>query len=100
VLKISVIDTPWQRKLVVEGKLIFPWAAELRTAYESSAADLAGREIVIEIRDLMAVSQEGENVLLELMNKGVTFHSSGVFTRQVMKTLARRERRKLHQASK
>jgi hypothetical protein len=35
VLKISVIDTSRQRNLVVEGKLIFPWAAELKNACET-----------------------------------------------------------------
>jgi hypothetical protein len=29
-LKISILDTPSHRRLVVGGKLIAPWAAELR----------------------------------------------------------------------
>ena len=49
-----------------------------------------GREPVIEVRNLTAISQEGENVLLELMKRGVKIHCSGVFTKQVLRQLARR----------
>jgi anti-anti-sigma regulatory factor len=91
-LKISILDTPRQRRLVLEGKLIAPWAAEVATASEKAAADLGGRELVIDMRNLTAISEDGENVLLALMNEGVRFHSSGVFTKHVMKKVARRTR--------
>jgi hypothetical protein len=47
-LKISLIDSATQRRLVVEGKLLAPWVAELRSACEKARADLRGRELVIE----------------------------------------------------
>jgi hypothetical protein len=91
-LKISVIDGRKQQRLILEGKLIAPWAAELKTACDRARADLHGRELVIDIKDLTAISQEGENVLLELMNDGVKFRSDGVFTKHVLRQLARRIR--------
>ena len=48
-LKISLIDSPRQRRLVVEGKLIAPSAAELRNASQEARADLRDRELVIEM---------------------------------------------------
>jgi hypothetical protein len=36
-LKISIHDTPSQRQLLVEGKLIAPWAAELQTCMVASS---------------------------------------------------------------
>src|SRR5689334_9228278 len=74
-LKISILDTPSHRRLVVEGKLIAPWAAELRSAWREAAADLTGRELVIDVKDLTAISEDGENVLLELMKEGIKFRS-------------------------
>jgi hypothetical protein len=47
-LKISLIDSTKQRQLIVEGKLIAPWAAELRNACQQASADRRGRELVIE----------------------------------------------------
>jgi hypothetical protein len=37
------------------------------------------RELVIEVRDLSVISEDGQNLLLDLMRKGVRFRSSGVF---------------------
>ncbi len=59
-LKISLIDSSRQRRLVVEGKLIAPWAAELKSTCERARADLRGRELVIEMKQITMISQEGE----------------------------------------
>ena len=94
-LKISLIDNARQRRLVVEGKLIAPWAAELRSACEKATADLHGRELVIEMKHVTAISLEGENVILELINAGIKFRCDGVFTKHVVKQLTRRANKNL-----
>ena len=38
-LKISILDTQSHRRLVVEGKLIAPWAAELTSVWRKATAD-------------------------------------------------------------
>jgi hypothetical protein len=91
--KISIIDRRHQRRLVLEGKLVAPWTTELRAVCERARADLHHRELVVDIKNLIAISQEGENLLLELMKEGTTFRSRGVFTKHVLAQLARRARR-------
>ena len=97
-LKITIIDTPDRRRFVLEGKLVAPWAAELRNECRKAAAELRGRELVIELRNVTCISQDGENVLLELMKEGVRFRSSGVFTKHVVKQLASKIRRNVTEA--
>jgi anti-anti-sigma regulatory factor len=92
-LKITIIDAPDRRRLVLEGKLVAPWVAELRRECREAAANLRGRQIVIELRNVTYISEDGENVLLELMKEGVRFRSSGVFTKHIMKRLACRSRK-------
>ena len=92
-LKISLIDSARQRRLVVEGKVIAPWAAELRRVCEQAGADLRGRELIVEMKHITAISQEGENVILELLNGGVKFRCDGLFTKHVVKDLTRRARK-------
>jgi hypothetical protein len=92
-LKISILDTPSQRRLVIEGKLVGPWAAELLRVWRQATADLNGRALVIDAKGLTATAEDGENVLLELMKEGASFRSSGVFTKQVLKRMARKTRR-------
>jgi len=99
-LKISIVDTPSHRRLVIEGKLIAPWAAELWKVWQDAPADLNGRELVIDVKGLTAITEDGENVLLELMKEGARFRSSGVFTKHVLKQLARKVRRNVQEAKR
>jgi anti-anti-sigma regulatory factor len=89
-LKICTVENRSQRRLVLEGKLVAPWAGELRVACEKARADLGDRELVVDVKNLTAISQAGENVLIELMTEGVKFRGSGVFTKHMLKQLARR----------
>ena len=89
-LKICIVENRNQRRLVLEGKLIAPWAAELRPACEKAKTDLGDRELVVEMKNLTAINQAGENLLLELMREGVKFRGSGVFTKHLLKELTRR----------
>lgn len=88
-LKITVVEDRQQRRLIVEGRLIAPWAAELTNAYEAGKADLEERELVVDLRSLTAVSTEGEAVLLQLMREKARF-LCGVYMREVLKQLAAR----------
>jgi hypothetical protein len=99
-LKISLIDSARQRRVIVEGKLIAPWAAELRNACEEARADLLGRDLVIEMKHLTTISQEGENVIVELINAGFKFRCRGVFTRHVLKQLTRRANQELRKTER
>ena len=86
-LRISVVESPRRCRLVVEGKLIAPWTAELAAAWEKARADLHGRELIVDLRSLTAIGAEGESVLLKLMSEKVKFRC-GVFTKEVLRRLA------------
>ena len=59
-MKISLVDGPTQRRLIVEGKVITPWAAELRTTCEDARVDLGGRELVVEMKHVTTMPQLGD----------------------------------------
>ncbi len=82
---------------MVEGKLIAPWAAELRSACHTATVDLNGRQLVIDMHNLTVINQEGENVVLELMNEGVMFRASGIYAKFVLANVARRAHAKLQE---
>jgi hypothetical protein len=67
--------------LVLEGRLIAPWVAELRTTWKTAKTELQGRALVIDLGNIIVISQEGENALLELMSEGVKFRCGGVLTK-------------------
>lgn len=88
--KISIIDTPSQRTLVVEGKLIEAVVDELRTSWKNTSRDLDGRKLVIDLNSLTVISREGEDAIFQLMQQGAKFSCAGILTRHVLKRLARR----------
>ena len=98
-LKISILDTPNYRRLMVEGKLMGPWASELASVWRQAATELNGRELVVDVKGLTVITEDGENVLLELMKEGARFRS-GVFTKQVLKRLARKIRSNVQEEKK
>jgi hypothetical protein len=92
-LRISVIDSRTERRLVLEGKLIAPWVAELRSAWKAANGEIEGRALVVDLENITVMSQEGENALLELMSEGAKFRCRGVLTTHVIQQLRRRSKR-------
>jgi hypothetical protein len=88
--KIFIVDSPAQRRLVVEGKLSGPWVGELRSTCKNASRVLDGRKLVIDLSSLTVISREGEDAILDLMKDGAKFSCAGILTRHVLKRLARR----------
>ena len=96
--KISIVDTPSQRKLMVEGRLSGPWVDELRSTWRNASRDLDGRKLVIDVSSLTVISREGEDAIFDLMKQGAKFSCGGVLTRHVLKRLAMKCHGKLRDA--
>jgi hypothetical protein len=90
-LRITVVAGRTQLRLVAEGVLISPWVAELRTAWRRACMRAEGRKLVLDLRDVTQISEEGEIVLSELMNEGATFSCSGALTKHILQELKRKK---------
>jgi len=90
-LKITVVEEQRRRRVIVEGKLIAPWAGELTNAYQTARTDLQDRELIVDLRSLTAISPEGESVLLQLMREKAKF-LCGVYMKEVVRQLAHGDR--------
>jgi anti-anti-sigma regulatory factor len=86
-LKISVVDAARRRRIVVEGALVAPWADELVTACEKARADLQGREFIVDLRGVTAISRDGENVLIQLIRHKIKVQC-GIFAKELLRQLA------------
>ena len=89
-MKIATVDALRQRRLVIEGKLVQPWVAELERCWKEAALGLNGRQIVIDLDQVTVISREGEDALLDLMKKGARLSGSGVFIKYVIEQMERR----------
>jgi hypothetical protein len=89
-LKISVVDTRGLRRLVVEGKLIVPDTTELHAAWDHAREDLQGRKLVIDLNQVTVISREAEDAISDLIRQGARFSCCGVFTKHLLRSIARR----------
>jgi hypothetical protein len=94
-LKISVAETRTQRRLVLEGQLAGRCITELKTICAPLMAELEGRVLVIDIRDVVLISQEGENIILQLLNQGAKLIPQGVLVKCVLQQLAHRSKKRV-----
>jgi anti-anti-sigma regulatory factor len=70
--KVSVIESNAQRRLLLEGSLAAPAVPELRTALKTAQADLGTHELVVDLKNVTSISEEGVNAILDVMNQGAT----------------------------
>jgi hypothetical protein len=98
-LKISVIDSRCQRRVVIEGTLVEPWMAALRSSWQTAKVDLQGRKLVLDLKSVTRISEEGESALSELVKEGASFSSSGVLTKYLLQQLARKNKQSARLAS-
>ena len=85
---ISIFEGFNQRSLVPEGTLIGLWATELELPAEGREQTFGDRELDLDMKNVTTISQERENVLLELMNEGLKFRG-GVFTKHLLRQITR-----------
>lgn len=88
-LKITVVEGPHQRSMIVEGQLIAPWTAELASAYQAARIGLEARELIVDLRNLTAISPEGEAIIVQLMRENIKF-VCGVYMKEVLRQLGLR----------
>lgn len=86
--KISIIEMPRERRLIVEGNLINPWVAEFRRSWTEAGVSLEGRTLVVDLTSATMIDLDGEAAICELMQNGVKFCCSGVLTRHVLQQAA------------
>jgi hypothetical protein len=88
--RISIVEERSQRTLMLEGRLVPPWTAEVESAWKAAGEELQGRKLVVDLRNVTFISADGECILFNLMRDGAKFSSGGVLTKHVLKQLARR----------
>jgi hypothetical protein len=85
-LRISVVNSPRRRRIVVEGALVAPWADELVPVCEKAKADLQEGELIVDLKGVTAISRDGEEVLIQLVKRKFKIQS-GIFVRELLKQL-------------
>jgi hypothetical protein len=84
VLKITMTETPAERRWVVQGRLVGPWVSELRTTWKRTHASDDTRACIIDLNDVTFIDKGGERLLRALAKKGAQFIATGVYIEHVL----------------
>jgi hypothetical protein len=89
-LKVSIVDSGAERRLVLEGELISSSLINLRIAWLKACSGRQGRRIVLVFKQVTHISPEGEAALWVLMNRGVRISSGEAQATHVLQQLIRK----------
>lgn len=93
-LKITSLENARQRTLILEGKLVDPWVAELERTWDEVRHAQQPRRLVVDLKDVTDISPRGEDLLYRMLREGAEFNCCrGVLTRHVLQRLVRQAHR-------
>lgn len=87
-LKITMTETPTERKWIVQGCLVGPWVSELRTTWKKAHKSQDKRACVIDLNDVTFIDKSGERLLRAMSKKGVQLVATGMYVKHVVELLS------------
>jgi len=79
-LKISIIETPTKKMMVLEGRLTEPYIPELLSAWDNARRAYPAESFIIDLREATFIDQSCERVLLNMKQEGAQFIACGIST--------------------
>lgn len=97
-LRITIIETPSEQIWVLQGRLIGPWADELKSSWKKAHAQNSVRTRIVDLKEVTFIDASGEKVLMRMMRDDAQFVVKGVYATHVIENLQQKERKswKLH----
>jgi anti-anti-sigma regulatory factor len=84
VLKITMTETPTERKWIVQGSLVGPWVSELRTTWKRAHKNQDKRACIIDLNDVTFIDKSGERLLRAISKKGAQLIAGGMYVKHVL----------------
>ena len=89
-LRITIAETPTERKWTVEGRLVQPWVSELRSTWTRTRTARRQRKCVVDLTGVTFIDKVGEKALAELSRQGAELIATGCYTGHVVHNIERK----------
>ncbi|MGC2323136.1 MAG: STAS/SEC14 domain-containing protein [Terriglobales bacterium] len=86
-LKITIVDTPTEQRIVLFGKLAGPWLGELQRVWEESRHRLGNRRRVVDINDVTVIDHSADALLVTMMKEEAEFVANGLVNQWLIQAL-------------
>ena len=91
-LKVSVLDSETQRRVLVEGSLTAPWVSVLESVWRQSRDSHGDQPVVVDISGTTIIDARGKAILTAMICEGAELIGKGVYTEYLVKSLVNRAR--------
>jgi ABC-type transporter Mla MlaB component len=91
-LKISILDSSQEKKIVLEGKFTEPWISEVAKVWNREQGYLNGRNCVVDLTDVTDIDPCGMAILSGMIRDGVKIITNGLLTSYLVETLRQKVR--------
>lgn len=86
-LKITVVETPTEQRLVLYGTLIGPWIGELQKVWENLRQQLGSRKAIVDLKDVTLIDDSADHLLAAMLGQGAELVASGLANRWLIEAL-------------
>ena len=83
-LKITTHVSDDSTKITLEGRLAGPWIDELERCWREAEQSAAGRQLIVDLRGVTFVEQEGKALLTRMCQAGADFLATGCCMRSIV----------------
>jgi len=87
VLKITMTETPTERRWIVQGCLVGPWVSELRKTWKRAHKSQDKRACIIDLNDVTSIDKSGERLLRAMSKKSAQLIATGMYVKHVLEQL-------------
>jgi hypothetical protein len=85
-MKITVTETPGERRWIVQGRLVGPWVSELRATWRRWGSR-DKRTCIIDLNDVTFIDKAGERLLRAMSKKGARLIANGMYIKYLLEHL-------------
>ena len=86
-LKITVVETPTEMRLVLYGKLVGPWIGALQKVWENLLHQLGNRTPIVDLNDVTLIDDSADPLLEAMLGQGAELVASGLANRWLIEAL-------------
>jgi len=83
-LRITIAEMTTEQRWTLEGRLVGPWVAELRTCWKKRHRSQNGRTCTVDLSGVTFIDKGGQRLLQTMSREGTQFIATGMYIKHVL----------------
>ena len=83
-LRITIDETPTEKRWILQGRLVGVWVSELRRTWKKTPRLEDNRPCVIDLNDVTFIDEKGVRLLRAMAKQGAQFVATGIYIKYVL----------------